>query len=344
MNCSNSTYRIAIPVLVACFALACTSTTEKGGVGGTSGVDGGVVGKSVDGAAGKGSGDTAGQGDSKGTGGAGGATTANVHAGIDLTQSYLPALSIGYSYSVSGGFYRYATVAQVQSGYACTASTIGECLTSVCIASNTGDAGTPSTPTIVALNAGVLTVTGAGASKATLVFGTISPSSSQQGYAAVNGATQFFTGGDAIQVMGAGGADLPAFPAQTVIAPSDITLTAPVCGGAIGTACAEVDRTQDLAVAWTGGGAGKVSAIFETLASTDTTSTVVIVECNFDAKSGAGTVPQAALALLGDTRVAPTSGSETFSVSNATTFTVANIPTTFTVHGASIGLSLSVSK
>ncbi|HEY5372129.1 MAG TPA: hypothetical protein VIK01_00520 [Polyangiaceae bacterium] len=73
---------------------------------------------------------------------------------------------------------------------------------------------------------------------------------------------QFFSGGDSLTVEGAGGADLPAFTAHASIAPSDVVITAPTCPELI---CPEFDRLQDLAVTWTGGGAGQVRASFETV-------------------------------------------------------------------------------
>ena len=128
----------------------------------------------------------------------------------------------------------------------------------------------------------------------------------------------------------------PAFAAQSVVAPSDIVLSAPVCAGL---EC-DVDRTQDLAVAWTGGGAGKVRAAFETVGSTSTGS----VFCTFDAASGMGTVPKTALAVLGDTRDGSTTGVEIFESLSETTFTVGDIPTTFSVQSGGIEALMNVTK
>jgi hypothetical protein len=186
------------------------------------------------------------------------------------------------------------------------------------------------------LDAGTITVTGAGASKAVLTFGAISAQTTQQGYAGVSSQAQFFSGGDTITVVGGGGADLPAFAAQTVIAPNDIVLIAPVCAGL---EC-DVDRTQNLSVAWTGGGAGKVRAAFETVGSTSSGT----VFCTFDAAIGMGTVPIAALAALGDTRDGSTTGVEIFGSLNETTFTVGGVPTTFSVQSSATEALMNVTK
>jgi hypothetical protein len=254
-----------------------------------------------------------------------------VHGAIDLVQGQV---SSAFSYTIQSGFVRFSSTAQSANGIVCTASTIGDCLVSACTLSDAPDAGAP--PSATALDAGMITVTGAGASKAVLTFGAISAYTTQQGYAAVSSETQFFSGGDTITVVGAGGADLPAFAAQSVVAPSEIVLSAPVCAGL---AC-DVDRTQDLAVAWTGGGAGKVKAAFETVGSTSTGS----VFCTFDAASGMGTVPKAALAVLGDTRDGSTTGVEIFESLSEMTFTVGGIPTTFSVQNSGTEALMNVTQ
>jgi hypothetical protein len=306
-------------ILGALLSVGCSSSSAKlvAAGGNDGGDDGGASVGGSDSAAGSGVGGTAGA-SSAGAGGATGQSGAAGAAGtksqglIDLVQGQV---STAFNYNAGGGFTRFPATTPPANGIVCTASTIGACLVSACTISDTADAGAPAGG--ATLNAGTLTITGAGTSKATLTFGTVSPSSTQRGYAGVSGDTQFFSGGDSIVLVGAGGADLPAFAAQTVIAPSAVVLTAPLCSGLV---CADLDRTQDLAVAWTGGGAGHVKASFETIAANATGS----VFCTFDAASGTGTVPTAA--------------------SNETLFTLAAIPTTFSVQSAIFEAPMNVSK
>ena len=333
------TTRWAKAVIVAGLLSSACSSTNANAVG--AGGDGTAAGGSGDSGAG---GNTAAAGG--GAGGKGGASAAGGATGqsgaggaaatgrgvIDLVQAQI---SSAFNYTAQGGFVRFAPTTPAANGIVCTASTVGDCLVSACTISDVGDAGA-APPAATALDAGTLTIMGAGASKATLVFGTVSPSSMQKGYPSVAADTQFFSGGDSISVVGAGGADLPAFKAQMVIAPNDLTLTAPDCSAG----CPDLDRTQDLAVTWTGGGAGHVKASFETVGDT----AAGYVFCTFDATAGTGTVPKAALAALGDTRDGSTTGVELFDGSSEANFTVGDVPTTFSVQLAGIEGLLSVSK
>ncbi|HEY1532645.1 MAG TPA: hypothetical protein VGF76_01460 [Polyangiaceae bacterium] len=112
-----------------------------------------------------------------------------------------------------------------------------------------------------------------------------------------------------------------------VIAPSDVVITAPTCPGLV---CPEIDRTTDLAVTWTGGGAGQVRASFETIGPNNTGS----VFCTFDSGAGSGVVPKAALAVLGDISDGVTTGLQVFQSMSTVDFTVGDVPTTFTVQSA----------
>jgi hypothetical protein len=267
-------------------------------------------------------------GDAAAQGGA--ASTSTARGLIDLVQSQIDA---EFHYTAQAGFTRFAA-SQAANGLTCTASTIGDCMVSTC---TTVDAVEPPTPTPPAvLDAGVLTIIGAGASKAQLAFGMASPRSSQPGYPSVSGETRFFLGGDSLTLVGAGGADLPAFKAQLVVAPNNVVLTSPDCAAG----CPELDRSKNLVVTWTGGGAGSLKATFETVADTGTAA----VFCTFPAASGTGTVPKAALALLGDTRDGSTTGIEIFSSANETSFEVADVPTTFSVQTSAAQGLLSVSN
>jgi hypothetical protein len=262
----------------------------------------------------------AGDGGAPGQGEAGATAAAAGSRGvIDLVQVEVAG---SFSYELHGGFVGFAP-SQSANGITCTASTIGKCLVEACTIANDADAGTP--PGATVLDAGTISVTGVGDSMAALMFGTVSPQSMQQGYPSARADTQFFTGGDSILVQGAGGADLPAFAAHALLAPNEVVITAPTCPDLI---CPEVDRTQDLAVAWTGGGAGLVRASFETI-SPDSTATVF---CTFEAASGAGTIPKAALAVLGDISDGVTTGLQIFQSMNEVDFNVGSTPTTFTIQ------------
>ena len=205
------------------------------------------------------------------------------------------------------------------------------------------DAGTPDAGPPAAssgLNAGAITVAdgAAAAGSVTLNYGPFSETSSLMGYRPVSGDVQFFAGGDPITAAGAGGADLPAFPLQTVIAPSDITVTSPACTPS---GCPALDRAADLNVAWTGGGAGKVFFTYETLSP----SHVAIVSCQFDAAGGTGTVPAALLGHLekaGDPGIA---GVFAIGVTNeGPSFLVGDTPTKLEVQGSGLSGFLTISN
>jgi hypothetical protein len=336
MNLNTTRWAKAV-IVAGLLSSACSSTNSNAvGAGAGAGGDGTAAGGSGDGGASAGGG-AGGKGGASATGGAtgqsgSGGAAATARGVIDLVQAHI---SSAFNYTAGGGFVRFAPAAQAANGIVCTASTVGACLVSACTITDLGDAGA-APPAGTVLDAGTLTITGAGASKATLMFGTVSPSSMQKGYPSVSADTQFFSGGDSISVVAAGGADLPAFKAQMVIAPNEVTLTAPDCSAG----CPDLDRSQDLAVTWTGGGAGHVTASFETIGDTATGA----VFCTFPAASGTGTVPKAALGALGDTRDGSTTGVEMFAGSSEVNFTVSDVPTTFSVQLAGVEGLLSVSK
>jgi hypothetical protein len=172
------------------------------------------------------------------------------------------------------------------------------------------------------LDAGPIHVTGAKASMATATYGPLA-AKGPIGYAPVTGSNgPFFKAGDTLTLTGDGGAELPAFKAQTLVAPSNIVLAAPACPAST---CPDLNRTQDLAVAWTGGVAGTVSFTVEA----DGADTENTVTCEFDAKAGSGSVPHALLELL----ASPTSGDGSGSLSvishSVRQFTLGGLPSLF---------------
>lgn len=167
------------------------------------------------------------------------------------------------------------------------------------------------------------------AAAVTLSYGPVGLDAGSEYFAGAS--TQFFKGGDTITITGGGSVDVAPF-SESVIAPNDIVLTAPDCSGF--NTCVEVDRTTDLAVAWTGGGAGKVVARFA--AASDTRD--VNIFCSFDAAGGKGVVPSPILLKLG-------SGANAIYVpQNEVHFTVDAIETTFFVMGTGAEGAFNVSR
>jgi hypothetical protein len=89
--------------------------------------------------------------------------------------------------------------------------------------------------------------------------------------------------------MSASGAMVPAFAAESVVAPGVITLTAP--SGA-GSGSFTISTQSDLTVTWTGGQSG---ATVQVVGGGSTLSASVDFICSWDATAGQGVVPQAIL-------------------------------------------------
>ena len=99
---------------------------------------------------------------------------------------------------------------------------------------------------------------------------------------------QLWAGGEAITIK-LQGAAVPASQ-QAITAPSTISLTAPSCDAGV---CADVARSADLAVTWSGGSSGKVQVLLAT--SNVVAKTASTVLCSFDASASRGTIPTAAI-------------------------------------------------
>jgi hypothetical protein len=159
----------------------------------------------------------------------------------------------------------------------------GDCTSYVCGPAVATDAGASS---FTLASAGVVTIGGARLTGITLTPGADGkyPAFSQTG-------ADGWSGGETITFAARGGEVLPF--TGTVVAPaSGIVLTAPVFAPP---AKVEVDRTKPLALAWTGGGAGKLAV--SSAAKTADGGSVSIV-CQFDASKGSGTVPAAIVGKL----------------------------------------------
>ena len=330
----NASIRQKTAIFAALCSVACSSTSATnvggGGDGNASGSGGATAGSGNAGTGANASAGTDGIGEAGSeTGGTGTASpTGDIQGAIIVTQESLPATSVSEridNYSINA-------IWGPGSGLACKTTTSGVCFARVCDISGL-DGGTP---TLFSRDAGDITVTGVGASMATISFGPIH-STTSMGYTPAQGMTLFYKAGDKLTAKGAGGADLPAFALQTLTAPGDIVLTSMGCAGSV---CPDLDRTQDLVVTWTGGGAGKVGVLFET----DSDVSHVDLTCDFDATAGTGTVPHALLMLLGKADSDVTSGIETILSYSRQSFTVGSTPTIFEAEVPVTQGLLTVSK
>lgn len=304
--------------------LACSSTdntTNDGGTGDGGGGDGNPA--NGDGSVGEGGGD--------------GGTAALVVGSIHLDQGNFMG---NYTYSATASFTR--TALSTVTPPPCpgmVSVTMGACLASVLCVPPASDAGMVTIPDT--LDVGTITIAGGtgDAGAAVLTYGPITAGPYMyKGYKSVSGDLQFYAGGDMLTATAAGGADLPAIPSQTLIAPTDITITSPACTFS---SCPAVDRTVDLVATWTGGGAGKVFFTYETLSAT----LVTIVSCNFDAAAGTGTVPAALLAHLEKAGDPGISGVLGIGVTNESpVIMVKDIPTKFEIQGGGTSGALTISK
>ncbi|MGH7281556.1 MAG: hypothetical protein ACRELY_08545, partial [Polyangiaceae bacterium] len=191
-------------------------------------------------------------------------------------------------------------------------------------------------------NAGDITVTGMrDAGPVVITYGELGDSGII-GYATQNGNALFFQGGDTVTATGAGGPDLPSFGPQSAVAPDAIVLTSPVCTGS---SCADLDRTTDLAVTWTGGGTGTLHAFFESVV-TSPSPFFTAIDCPFDSSAHAGTVPSAVLmnlAKTGDPGVS--ANAESFTPSTFVGFTLGADLGSFNLEGQGVQKSyMTVSK
>ncbi|HTA93630.1 MAG TPA: hypothetical protein VK745_28825 [Polyangiaceae bacterium] len=234
--------------------------------------------------------------------GCGSNPTSNGRGGsITLTQQ---SDASGFNYVINAFWGNYT---------ACTTVTLGQCSSAVCDLSSAGNA------TTQGFDAGPLLVTGSNGSTASLSFDPTGPNSAD-GYQLAVGSTQFFAAGDTVTVSGAGGADLPAFSSEAVVAPSDVLVSAPSC---VAGACPSLDSSQDVSVVWSGSSGGALSfSLFN-----DMNGPLESVACSFDLSSGAGTVPHELLAAfpLGSNVV------ETAATFSSLSFTVGGLPTAFDV-------------
>ena len=235
---------------------ATSSGSGAGGTSPTSGSSGGAGGES-----------TSATSASSGTGGA---ASGRKLALVSVISGPLSAAQL-HSYKVQAGFVSAPDGSEAVS----TASTVGAC--EVRIYTTPPTLGTPGNE-----DAGVITITGG------KVPVTLTPDAQSIYPSAADPASDLFSGGETITITAAGGA-VPAFTAS-LVASGGIDVTLPLQPPGNGPLA--VDRTSDLAFAWTGGGTGKVVVNLND-------GLGVKVRCTFDSAAGTGLIPKAALAALG---------------------------------------------
>jgi hypothetical protein len=272
-----------------------------------------------------------------GSGGeAGGGDSGLANSGGEITITQDDQIAGTTSFSVNAAFTTYSGGTDAGRP-APNTTTLGACTAYVILKADAGSAPKP----VSALNAGAITIAGAGVpSSVMLTYGVVAGTNGLSNYLEQDGDTAFFAGGDMLTLSGLGGPDLPAFGPQTLIAPAPSTITAPQCGvNGIGT-CPDVDRTMDLPVAWTGGGAGVMVVTLETVAD----ARVVSLTCKFPRGAGKGVVPTALLGLLDKAGDPNTSGAISFAATSESNFMVGQTPTQFTMQWVTAGSLLTISK
>ncbi len=300
----------AMAAAAGALGVACTSPSADATDGGSPlhdaalSDDGPVLSPNPSDAAAPSDGSAAGEGGETGDGAPSGTL---IYMVIDVAQT----LGATPNYSVSATF-------QLKSAGCTALAAVGPCTGVRCVIDPDAGLVLPGGP-----SAGDITITGAGAATTTLTYG---PDGGQ--YSRSEGKRGFFSGGDTI-TLAATGATIAPFGPKTLVAPSDVAFSAPVCSGGD---CPGIDRTVDMPVTWAGGVSGNVEVAIETASATQSTA----ITCLFDATSGSGAVPAAALGMLDPANGTSVSGveimfpvtSEVFMVGNqaAVTFIVQSSP------------------
>jgi len=255
--------------LVSLLALAAC-----GDDGGSTGADGAGGSSAEGGAASTGTSATGGSGtgggapiDAKGYGSVG----VYSHA---YTASGMPVL-------VSGAYAAF-TAPMEGVGYAdCTSKQEGDCALYDCVPTGV----TPPPPQY--LDAGTITFEGA------LRPIALQPQPGTQYTSESSSTAALFTGGETITAKIAGAGDLPAHEA-TLTAPAAVALVSPDLDEPV-----TIDRNGPLALAWSGGGAGRVRvAVAVTFLEGSDIKRTANLTCSFPASAGAGSVPASLLGAM----------------------------------------------
>lgn len=210
--------------------------------------------------------------DGSGTGDGGGSGTVPPNIGTVYLSSYKATQTGGGQ--VMGNIVNAQFVVNPMIG-TCTSQTIGPCIISQCMLSTTNP---------MYVSGGVVTVTGLSQAVS------MTPSTITNMYLPDNSASAF-VGGEMVHIQG-GGATAPAFT-LSFTAPGLASITAPARPA--GTNPLVINRAQDLAVTWTGGGASDMDFVLGSMNGSNPGPTL---NCSFPASAGSGTIPAAALAML----------------------------------------------
>jgi hypothetical protein len=291
MRMTNQTWKKLALLTVSAAALgsaiACSSdpaSTSSGGSSssGSSGASGGSSGAS--------GGSSGASGGSSGASGGSSGTAAKNFGLISVSQTvfeFTPGMKT-YSSSAFASFGKAAGATGVAPSN-CTSSKEGVCTVVVCDAPAAPmDAGAPvdAGAPPKAVNAGEINITG-GDAPIKLTPGATGA------YAPFTAQTKIYSDGQTLKAVAAG-ADVPTFDQSNPV-PGAIVVTAPTCMTGM-CESAGVDTTKAYEFKWTGGKAGTVTA---SLSTTElATMKSAIVSCSFDAATGMGTVPAAAMAKL----------------------------------------------
>ncbi len=222
---------------------------------------------------------------------------------IEMSQSATSAV-VSASFSISNAIDR------------CTVTVAGACTIRRCV--DGSDGGTVSVHTA---EAGMLTITGTllDAGLALVNRGGF------DGYSAAY-LDPLWAGGETLTASGTGG-DVPAFSGQSVVAPSAISVSAPVCPN---DQCGSLSRAVPLAVTWSGGASGTV--LVTLAAGTSTPRASVSIECGYPASAGSAMVPAAVISEMQPYL----SGSVTVENTATKSFTAGEFAITFTARAAGV--------
>lgn len=225
-------------------------------------------------------------------------------------QTYASAVATAYFVDAEPG---------AASASNCTSSTVSGCDVTEC---ELGGAAASDGGAAKAMpNAGTVTIRGGALPSKGW---SLEPTGANGAYQPATSQSLAFEAGDTLTVSATGG-DVAPFADQSVSAPGDLVVSAPVFDAQSRTS---IDRTKDLNVAWSGAKEGRVT--------TDVTSTrlnerYVSIHCVSDAASGSAKVPSAALSKLEKADGTSVYGSVSISPSSETTFSAGAYTTTFRV-------------
>jgi hypothetical protein len=199
-----------------------------------------------------------------------------------------------------GEFFSQENVAPPDSGPSCSVIGVGPCQTSVC--STSGGGGSDGS---VLHPAGTLTISGG-------TLGSVAVTTDRkEGYAYEwSAGTASFGPGEGVTIAGSGSSAVPAFGAETLLAPDAVELTAPAANAK---GSFSVSTSAALRVAWSGGTDG-YAMTFSAQASGP--GTAVSLYCDWEAADGEDKVPADQMAAFAGT----TDGSLTWGEQSAKEF------------------------